>query len=173
MRVYLLKDKTANTFSKQLLNLGDVKIPCDSAGFCQMQTSIQDLMRKVFPNISENYKNHDWLYERAILAPKIEDVNKNNEQIQSKLPGAVTKYTSIDSVTIEDQAVDYPVEFLNSIEQPGMPPHILHLKVGSPLMIMRNLNPPKICNGTRVLVKNLHQISSRQQFSAVNSKANI
>lgn len=36
-----------------------------------------------------------------------------------------------------------------------MPPHILKLKVGAPFMIIRNINPPKLCNGTRVVIKNL------------------
>lgn len=36
-----------------------------------------------------------------------------------------------------------------------MPPHILKLKVNALLMIIRNINPPKLCNGTRVVIKNL------------------
>ncbi|XP_046672570.1 ATP-dependent DNA helicase PIF6-like [Homalodisca vitripennis] len=37
-----------------------------------------------------------------------------------------------------------------------MPSHQLLLKVGSPIMMLRNLRPPKLCNGTRLTVKNLH-----------------
>lgn len=163
MRVHLQRDQFAQTFSEQLLNMGDGKLPIDPNtneisfpfNFCQMQQSIQEVIGKVFPNISENFRSHDWIYERAILAPKNDDVNSINNQIQSKLPGVATEYKSIDTVTIEEQAVNYPTEFLNSLEPCGMPPHVLKLKIGSPLMIIRNLNPPKLCNGTRVVVKKL------------------
>lgn len=29
-----------------------------------------------------------------------------------------------------------------------MPPHLLHLKVGTPVILLRNLDPPRLCNGT-------------------------
>ena len=36
-----------------------------------------------------------------------------------------------------------------------MPPHILTLKVETPIIILRNIDPPKMFNGTRLCVKNL------------------
>jgi ATP-dependent DNA helicase PIF1 len=36
-----------------------------------------------------------------------------------------------------------------------MPPHNLQLKVGSPVILLRNLNPPRLCNGTRLVIKKL------------------
>lgn len=163
MRVHLLQDASAQTFAKQLLDMGDGKIPIDPAtleisfpsNFCQMQSSIQDVEKMVFPNISRNYKNHAWLCERAILAPKNDEVNKINDRIQLKIPGEPMKYKSVDTVKEEDQAVNYPIEFLNSLEPSGMPPHILTLKVGAPIMLLRNLDPPRLCNGTRLAVKKL------------------
>ena len=43
-----------------------------------------------------------------------------------------------------------------------MPSHNLILKVGSPIMLLRNLDAPRLCNGTRLCVKSLmpHVIES-------------
>ncbi|XP_054711282.1 uncharacterized protein LOC129220874 [Uloborus diversus] len=143
--------------------MGDGKLPVDPAtqeisfpsNLCQLQSSIEDLEKNVFPNIINNFRNHDWLCERAILAPKNDAVNRINNVIQLKLPGAIMEYKSIDTVIEEDQAVNYPVEFFNSLEPPVVPPHKLRLKIGSPILLLRNLNTPKLCNGTRLSVKKL------------------
>eukprot|EP00102_Acyrthosiphon_pisum_P019850 XP_016657060.1 PREDICTED: uncharacterized protein LOC107882737 [Acyrthosiphon pisum] len=64
-------------------------------------------------------------------------------------------FKSIDTTVDENKAVYFSTEFLNSLEIPGMPPHNLRLKIGSPVILLRNLYPPKLCNGTRLVIKRI------------------
>ena len=46
-----------------------------------------------------------------------------------------------------------PMEFLNSITVSGLPLSHLALKIGSPLMLLHNLDPPNgFCNGTHLVL---------------------
>ncbi|CAM4842651.1 unnamed protein product [Rotaria magnacalcarata] len=163
MRVHLQGDAAAGQYAQQLLSLGDGKIAADPTtglitipnNFCNIVDSIETFKTSVFPDIRRCFNDHKWLCERAILAPKNDSINAINLQIQQQLPGVDVSYKSIDTVVDIDQAVQYPIEFLNSLEPPGMPPHSLVLKVGSPIMLQRNLDAPRLCNGTRLCVKNL------------------
>jgi PIF1-like helicase/Helitron helicase-like domain at N-terminus len=163
MRVHLQGNVSAGQFAEQLLAIGNGKIPVDpanglisiSGNFCNVVGSVEELKSSVFPNIRTHFKDHKWLCERAILAPKNVNVNAINLQIQEQLPGETTLYKSIDTVTDADAAVQYPIEFLNSLEPSGMPPHNLRLKIGSSIMLLRNLDAPRLCNGIRLCVKTL------------------
>ncbi|XP_026475461.1 uncharacterized protein LOC113380436 [Ctenocephalides felis] len=75
-----------------------------------------------------------------------------NLKIQQILPGYEFTFKSVDTVIDPDEIVNYPVEFLNSLDLPGMPPHKLLLKVGFPIILLRNLNAPKLCNGKRLAI---------------------
>ncbi|CAA7029292.1 unnamed protein product [Microthlaspi erraticum] len=58
--------------------------------------------------------------------------------------------------TKEDDELLYPTEFLNSLKFPGLPDHYLTLKIGSPVMLIRNMNQKEgLCNGTRLIVTHL------------------
>jgi len=54
-------------------------------------------------------------------------------------------YKTVDSVTNIDNAVYYPVEFLNKQNPPGFPLHCQTLKVGASVMLK--------CNETRLQIK--------------------
>ncbi|XP_037932421.1 ATP-dependent DNA helicase pif1-like [Teleopsis dalmanni] len=91
-----------------------------------------------------NGNNHQWLQSRAILAAKNLDVDEINSKIQAMLPGNLISLKSIDTVVDENEIVNYPTDFLNSLDLPELPPHNLVLKVGSPIILLHNLNPPKL-----------------------------
>ncbi|XP_074356466.1 uncharacterized protein LOC141696185 [Apium graveolens] len=74
------------------------------------------------------------------------------------LPGEFKVYKSYDSIckgssTSEADEVLYPPEYLNSLKSSGMPNHEIAVKVGAPIMLLRNLNAKKgLCNGTRLII---------------------
>lgn len=69
--------------------------------------------------------------------------------------GETASFKSVDTVTDVNEAVQYPTEFLNSLEPSGMPSHNLALKIGSSIMLLRNLDASRLCNGTRLCMKSL------------------
>lgn len=164
MRAYLGGDESAGRFSDLLLRIGNgdfqssdgmITIPEE---LCTVVTTVQELLSKVYPDIIHIHeKPIEWLCERAILTPKNDQAAAINDILLMSFEGEEKVYTSIDTVVNTDDATNYPVEFLNSLKPPGLPYHKLILRVGTPIMLLRNLKPPKLCNGTRLQVKALHR----------------
>ncbi|CEP07156.1 hypothetical protein [Parasitella parasitica] len=56
----------------------------------------------------------------------------------------------------ENQAMEVPVRVLNLIQNGSLPPHQLHLKIGSPIIIIRNIDPAAgVSNVTRLTFTSL------------------
>ena len=74
------------------------------------------------------------------------------------LIGEQMEYLSSDSVdkseTIEScHFRSLTIEFLNSLTTSGLPNHCLKLKIGTPIMLLRNLDQTQgLCNDTRLIV---------------------
>ena len=70
------------------------------------------------------------------------------------MPGELIETPSYDSLLDDSQQAKYPTEFLNSLNISGMPPRNLKLKIGLPIMLLRNINPNAgLCNGTRLTIQ--------------------
>jgi ATP-dependent DNA helicase PIF1 len=162
MRVYLRGDQDAGNFASLLLQIGDGSVAeCD--GFVKIDNALgvvlhclANMISEVYPDI-ENLPKKDfkWLCERAIVTPKNSSTEEINDMVMKKINTESKVYKSIDTVVNIDEAVHYPTEFLNSLTPSGLPTHRLHLKVSTPIMLLRNLNPPQLCNGTRLQIKSM------------------
>ncbi|XP_069167102.1 ATP-dependent DNA helicase pif1-like [Procambarus clarkii] len=116
LRVQLQNDPSAEIFSHQFLEIGNGNVPVHLTSgrislrhnFCNLVTSKEELVEKVFPNIQTNYKSHDWLSERAILTTKNKDVYELNNIIQSYIQSEEVTYKSVVIVVEADAAVNYP-----------------------------------------------------------------
>jgi hypothetical protein len=80
--------------------------------------------------------------QRVILCALNEDTHLINDNILDRMPSIVKEYQSHDDEAVSESAEDarMPTEFLNRLMPTGMPPHVLRLKVGCIVMLLRNLN---------------------------------
>ena len=165
------------SFCNYLINMGDGKLKTDSTGAIEIPDCFllppndpDSLLKWVYGDrprslpeehscSSQVYKsildeNIKYYSDKAILCPKNVDVDQFNENILQTLPGKAHTYQSADAVQIgDDQGLYVTTEFLNKITLSGLPPHLLTVKVGCVMMLLRNLNPKHgLCNGTRIIV---------------------
>ncbi|KAL0336639.1 UNVERIFIED_CONTAM: ATP-dependent DNA helicase PIF6 [Sesamum radiatum] len=126
-----------------------IRIPDCMAIPWEGEHSIEQLINFVFPELSSHAYDPEYIASRALLTPLNDDVNKLNENVLIVFHGE--EVTSFDSVA-DDERNLYLLEFLNSLSLGSLPPHKLTLKRGSPIMLLRNIDPKiGLCNGTRLI----------------------
>ncbi|KAF8085370.1 hypothetical protein N665_0668s0005, partial [Sinapis alba] len=106
------------------------------------------LAKAAYPDFLRNYRNKNYLRERAVLTPTNSTVHEVNSYLLSQVPSHAREYLTSNSVELEatpddDWTNHYPQEYLNSLEFPGLPNHRLCLKEDG------------LCNGTRMVVTRL------------------
>lgn len=94
MNMRAFQNESYNEFAKTLLEIGEKKIDYSKENeisfpshFCHLTKNVNEIIDNVYPDLAINYQNDDWLFERAILSPKNDNVNHINNQILMKLPG--------------------------------------------------------------------------------------
>lgn len=168
-----LEKKKVAEFADWILNVGDganttdegdewIKIPRELL-LEKGEDPKETIVRSIYPNLLQNYQKREFLEERAIMCPRNETVDEINKYIMSQIQGEEVTYLSCDTVcrattNNSDMEDMYPTEFLNSLSFPGIPNHELKLKVGLPIMLLRNINQAAgLCNGTRMTITQLGQ----------------
>ncbi|XP_042016360.1 uncharacterized protein LOC121764398 [Salvia splendens] len=119
-----------------------------------------DPLRIIISTIYLSYMNHEelsnCLHDRAILAPTLEVVDEVNQFMMSLDQSQGRVYLSSDSISNSDLTSNglaeiHSVEFLNKLKCSGTPNRELLLKVGTPVMLLRNIDHSNgLCNGTRL-----------------------
>ena len=139
--------------------------------------SEEEIINHVYERVDQpqQHTNPEWLKERAILTSTNNDVDRLNEIIMAKLPGASTLLVSADTVADENQATQYPTEFLNTVNISGMPPHKMSLKINAPIMLLRNMDPKNgHCNGSRyILMRISHRLLEAKLLSGEHAGATL
>ena len=170
VRVRASGDPVLENFDKWTLSLGDgiandendrVSIPEEMLTQIKDNTKqdqtieegcLKEFCEKVFPNLKNNLSDPTWLEGRAILAPTNKQVDTINDLIESWVPGEATKLSSADTLENQMDVLRFNTELLNIQRPNGFPRHIITLKPGMPLMLLRNLNPKEgLCNGTKLI----------------------
>src|ERR1043165_8290251 len=163
-----LENQKQKQFAEFLLKIGNgiypiipntedtISLPSDIVILGGTLTNLIDF---VYPNLIENSGNANYMVSKAILTPKNINVDTISDIIMQRIPGEVIVYPSADSVDLpEDSTINqhqtYSPEFLRSLNIPELPPGELKLKLGIPIILMRNLNPSEgLCNGTRLICR--------------------
>ena len=121
--------------------------------------SESELISEIFGD-AINFNEFKSVASRAILCPTNSETHNFNAKILTMMEGKEYSYLSCDEISESDEldkSVIPTTEFLNSLMPSGFPPHELILKVGSPLILLRNLNVREgLTNGTRLIVDKLH-----------------
>ncbi|RXK40560.1 hypothetical protein M231_02212 [Tremella mesenterica] len=159
-------DEARRSFARWLVTVGDgqaetvggmISLPPDivlGAGSTRL-----DLINTIYnrvPNLdpTETGDLGRYFSQRVILAPHNTSVDATNQMVLEDFPGETVTALSADTAIQENgMPGDLPEEYLNSLQPSGFPLHRMSLKVGVPLLLLRNLAPGDgLCNGTRLLL---------------------
>ncbi|OWZ03970.1 Helitron helicase [Phytophthora megakarya] len=118
------------------------------------ERNVNTLIDAEYPGVSDDNLQDEYFVYGTILAPTNASVRRINEMVAESLPGETKEYLSVDSLKGVADPNMFELEFLNSLNFSGIPPHRIVLKIGTPIIMTRNLNSDAgLCNGTRLRVE--------------------
>jgi ATP-dependent DNA helicase PIF1 len=140
---------------------GEITLP---GNFKCEDNRVNSLINTIYPGISTpNLPNSEQYFsECTILSTLNAEVDCLNAEVLKRFSGDAHVFHSADSIPTSEQSgeedimLNYPVEYLNSINCSGLPLSKLELKEGCPIMVLRNLDVAHgVCNGSRGIVTRL------------------
>ncbi|XP_057724032.1 uncharacterized protein LOC130939991 [Arachis stenosperma] len=170
-------DNDLKEFAQWLIQIGDglagdstdgeseVVIPKDIL-INDTDDGFQNLVTFVYADLLLNLHNIDYFKERTILAPTLEVVHDVNNTIMKYINADEKVYLSSDSLCAEEGNMEYEMDaittdVLNSINCSGLPSHQLKLKVGVPVVLLRNIDQSDKC-GEIVLIPWMNMVPNNE-----------
>jgi ATP-dependent DNA helicase PIF1 len=133
----------------------------------------EDLIAAVYGDMINNPIPDELFVDNCIMTPLNKTVDQLNTIAMQRFPGDTRSYYSAD-MALDDDVTTYPTEFLNTLQPQGMPPHKLELKVGTPVMLMRNLNAKSgLANGTRLVILAMNNYTLQAKVLTGKNKGDI
>ena len=126
--------------------------------FIPLCSTIDELCTHIFPAtlMCTAHYTPSAFARGAIRAMRNVSIAAIHQKILLALSGPEQEYYSIDQAeSIGSDGVEYelPVEYLQSLNLASLPPSKLCLKIGAPIILLRNLYPKEgLCNGTRMTI---------------------
>ncbi|XP_042044796.1 uncharacterized protein LOC121790722 [Salvia splendens] len=122
---------------------------------------LKTFVENIYPSYMDPEELSNCMHDRAILAPTLDVDDEVNQFmiLMDQSQGRV--YLSSDSISNSDSTSNssseiHLVEFLNNLNCSSTPNHELMLKVGTPVMLLRNIHHSKgLFNGTRLIITRL------------------
>ena len=123
-------------------------------------TSLRGFVDDVYPNLAAHVDDKPFLANRAILTPLVVDVDMLNDKVIQIWPTENhVPFVSADTCINDHGKQPYSTDLLNQLCPSGVAPHKLVLKIGAPIMLLRNLNKRKgACNGTRLIIREMTRL---------------
>jgi hypothetical protein len=140
--------------SEEVNGDGEIRLPDD---ICIPQTGedsdLDTLIDCIFPALNANMSNKSYIISREKLSQRNDWIDMINIKMISHFQGDEMVYRSFDCA-VDDPHNYYPSEFLNTLTPNGLPPHVLKLKIGCPVILLRNIDPAGgLYNGNRLVVR--------------------
>jgi hypothetical protein len=130
-------------FQHELDEIGDGLVEQIDVPTASTANSVDDLIDRVFGNDVSSAGNE----KNMILAFTLDQCQIINDSVFARFPGTLTYSIASDDLCECRYPDEYPPEYVSSLCIHGVPPSSLPMQPNARYMIVRNANPPAICNG--------------------------